>query len=93
MKDFKILNNVDGYDRCVVILTNESFLSYIEEIEKEISEGKTVLVVHVFSDSCAESRFMGYDVRGGEIDLRSAKVIERKSLKKKAAALLKKFFM
>lgn len=93
MKDFKILNNVDGYDICVVILTNESFLSYIEEIEKDISEGRTVLVVHVFPDSCSESMVMGYDVRDGEIDLRSAKVIERKSLKKKVAALLKKFFM
>lgn len=92
MKDFKIFNNVEGYDRCVIILTNESFLSYIKEIEKEISEGRTVLVVHVFPDSCAESMVMGYDVRGGEIDLRSAKVIERKSLKKKAAALLKNIF-
>lgn len=93
MKDFKILNNVDGYDRCVVILTNESFLSYIEEIEKELSKERTVLIIHVLPGSCSESRFMGYDVRGGEIDLRSAKVVKRKSLKKKAAALLKKFFM
>lgn len=93
MKDFKMFNNVEGYDRCVVILTAESFLSYLEEIEKELSKERALLVVHVFSDSCSESMVMGYDVRGGEIDLRSAKVIERKSLKKKTAALLKKFFM
>lgn len=92
MKDFKMFNNVEGYDRCVVILTAESFFSYLEEIEKELSAERTVLVVHVFPGSCAESKFMGYEVRNGEIDLRSAKVVARESLKKKAAALLKNIF-
>lgn len=79
MKEYKIIKiNAEGYGRLVLCLTFENLLSYINKIEKVLSEIATdeiILIDQLLVTGDGANRFMSCSFSKGKFDFRTAHTV------------------
>lgn len=79
MNEYIILKaNVDDYDRHVLCLSFESFLTYIEKIETILAKDareEMILIDQLLINGNGKNRFMSCVFSNGQLDFRTAKIV------------------